>query len=64
MNEDGARAQAAAAASVGRSFDVSDHKPPVKIDGDFLVWFETDGGVIPFAARITKADMKRPDSLR
>ena len=58
LNEEGARAQAAAAVATTRGFTRN-----VYVDGEYAIWFKTSSGAIPFAARIDEASMKNPGSL-
>ena len=65
MNENGARAQAAAAAVASKGMD--EGPPKLYIDGPFLVWFWKSGdsdenadGIIPFVAHVQRDDMNSP----
>ena len=63
MNQFGARVKSAAAIGVYRS-SVQRSKPPLVIDGPFLVWIERPGLSRPFfVGFITDEDMKDPGDL-
>ena len=64
LNPDGARGQAAGAIGMERGIDFREN--PCMINGPYLAWFEAPqaGGAIPFAALITRKDMKDPGSLK
>lgn len=63
MNEVGARAESAAAATLFKSM-VVERKPDLVINEPFLIWIARDGLTAPlFAGYITQEDWKQPASL-
>lgn len=64
MNEVGARVKSAVAIGVMRGISVHRPKPPLIVDGPFLIWIERPGLSHPFfVGHITPEGMKSPGSL-